>query len=231
MSLSRTILVAILAFTLVGCSNAATPAQREAIEGSGVLTTETRPVSGFTQIVLAGPGSAKVVFGDSDALVIEAEDNLLPYLTAAVSGSRLTLGTKPNTDLHPSRPIRYTITVRDLDGITISGSANADIPQVGVDRLEFELSGSGTITAAGAVDELVAELSGSGSVLTGDLQALAADVSLPGSGTLVVWATQRLHITLGGSGNVNYYGHPLDFQQEVHGSGSVHDLGDRVPRR
>jgi hypothetical protein len=212
---------------LAGCSSLPIASQRDTIEGSGTLATETRAVSGFSEIVLEGQGDAEIVFGAGEALVIEAEDNLLPYLTTTVRGAQLVISTRPNVDLLPTRPIRYSVTVTQLDGIRISGSGNVTVPEVVADRLEFEISGSGGITAAGAVDEVEAVLSGSGSIAAGDLQALAADVDLPGSGNIVVWATQRLHLKLGGSGSISYYGQPSDLEQEVTGSGTVRALGDK----
>jgi hypothetical protein len=229
MSTSRALLTVMIAFALVltGCSSLSIAGPAETVEGSGTLASETRAVSGFTEIVLAGQGEIDIVFGDSEAMSIEAEDNLLPYLTTTVSGSRLTIGTKPNINLQPTRLIRYHVTLRQLTRVEISGSGNVDLPEVVGDRLEFEITGSGNLTAAGAVDELDATLSGSGNILTGDLQAIAVDVSLLGSGNLTVWATERLHIQVGGSGSVSYYGRPADLQQAITGSGSVIDLGDK----
>jgi hypothetical protein len=199
---------------------------RQVIEGSGTMTTETRAVTDFTEIVLAGSGDVVVMIGDDEGVVIEAEDNLLPYLTADVRGGELVLGVKPFVQIVPSESIRYTVTVSQLEGVSISGSGRVQVPQVAEDWLKFELTGSGTIAAVGSVDEFEAVLTGSGSVDAGELQAHDARVSLPGSGNLVVWATERLEVTIAGSGNVSYYGSP-EIHETVTGSGLVQDLGNR----
>jgi hypothetical protein len=207
--------------TLQGLSNPSV------IEGSGTLATETRALSGFTEIVLAGSGDVDVVVGEPEGVVIEAEDNLLPLLTTEVSGGRLVIGTKAYTRLAATLPIHYTVTLKHLEAIQITGSGKVTIPQVMADWLKFELSGSGHLTARGSVDELHEVLSGSGNIDTADLQATAARVDLPGSGNIAVWVTQSLNVTLDGSGSVTYYGHPDQFEQDIHGSGEVHGLGDK----
>jgi hypothetical protein len=229
MATKRSILGVFMALSLLlsACSYLPSRSTANTITGSGTLASETRALGGFTEIALAGFGEAEVVIGEPEGVVIEAEDNLLPYLTSEVRGGRLVIGTKPNTSVTTTRPVRYTITVKHLEGIELSGSGNVTVPQVVADRLKFAIPGSGNITAAGTVDELEALLSGSGNVNTGDLQATTARVELPGSGNLVVWATQRLSVKLNGSGSVSYYGKPTELEREIHGSGAVIGLGDK----
>jgi hypothetical protein len=54
--------------------------------GSGQLTTESRPVSGFTKVELSGTGELTIEQTGTESLTISAEDNILPRLTSEVSG-------------------------------------------------------------------------------------------------------------------------------------------------
>ncbi len=74
----------VLALLLVssGCST---------VSGSGNVVTETRQVSGFNRIDLAGSGEVTIQQGDAESLTIEADDNVLPRLTSEVSNSTLKL--------------------------------------------------------------------------------------------------------------------------------------------
>ena len=64
------------------------------IRGTGDITSETREVSGFSAVNLAGIGNVVVDYGEQESLRIEAEDNLLPYLESKVEGDTLTLGVR-----------------------------------------------------------------------------------------------------------------------------------------
>jgi hypothetical protein len=197
------------------------------VQGSGTLATETRSVTGFTEIVLAGFGEVEVVVGQSAGLVIEAEDNLLPYLTARVSGERLVLGTQPNVSLTPTRSVVYTVTLPDLERVELSGSGTVTVLEVAADELRVQLPGSGTIKVSGTVEEFEAALPGSGTVEAGDLRAKDVRVELPGSGDLIVWATDSLRVTLNGSGTISYYGQPANLEQSINGSGDITALGEK----
>ena len=48
------------------------------VTGSGNIVTETRNVSGFTSITLAGIGNLYLTQGAAESVRIEAEDNLIP---------------------------------------------------------------------------------------------------------------------------------------------------------
>lgn len=199
---------------------------REEVTGSGRLATETRAAQGFTHIVLANSGDAEIVIGEAEGVVIEAEDNLLPYITTQVLLGRLTIGTKPNVNLAATQPIHYIITLKHLESVDLTGSGTVDILDVTVDWLKFELHGSGNIVASGTTDELVTGLFGSGNIMGSELRAASAKVDIPGSGNVVVWATDQLNATITGSGTVSYYGQP-SVTQEINGSGSVTPMGDK----
>jgi hypothetical protein len=196
------------------------------VTGSGLLASEARAASDFTTIAFAGSGDARVVIGEPEGVVIEAEENLLPYITTQVSLGRLTIGTKPNVRLGATQPIHYRITIKHLEGIDLAGSGTVEIPQVSVDWLKFEIHGSGNIIAAGSTDVLEARLFGSGNITGKALRAGSAQVEIPGSGTVVVWATDQLNATINGSGTVRYYGQP-SVTQVINGSGQVTRMGGK----
>ena len=71
------------------------------VRGSGDLSTDARDVSGFDAIVLESMGDVNVTIGKTEKLTIEAEDNLLPFLTSKVKNGVLTLGTTPGRNINP----------------------------------------------------------------------------------------------------------------------------------
>ena len=118
------------------------------------------------------------------------------------------------------------ITLKHLESVDLTGSGTVDILDVTVDWLKFELHGSGNIVASGTADELVAGLFGSGNIMGSELRATSAKVEIPGSGNIVVWATDKLNATINGSGTVSYYGQPT-ITQSINGSGGLTPMGDK----
>ena len=78
-------LLAILAISLTACNRVQVSfGGANAVVGSGKVVSETREVSGFTSVSVSGSGQAQITVGDSDSLVIEAEDNILPLIETSV---------------------------------------------------------------------------------------------------------------------------------------------------
>ena len=188
--------------------------------GSGLLAMESRPVSGFTKVELSGTGEVTIEKTGTESLSISVEDNLLPRLTSEVSNGTLILGAEPNTTIVPTKPITYSVTVKDLNGLAVSGSGNIQVQNVTTAALSIEISGSGTITARGAVNDQDLEISGSGQYQAEQLTSKTVKAAIAGSGTANVDATDVLDVTISGSGTLTYSGNP-QIKQEISGSGKL----------
>jgi hypothetical protein len=188
--------------------------------GSGRLATEPRQVSGFTKIELSGTGEVTVQKTGTESLTISAEDNILPRLTSKVSDGTLDLGTKANAKISPTKPITYSVTVKDLTGLAVSGSGTIHVTNLTTAALSIDISGSGTITANGTVDDQDLEISGSGRYQAEQLASKTVKAQISGSGTASVLATDRLDVEISGSGTLTYSGNP-QVQQEISGSGRL----------
>jgi hypothetical protein len=190
------------------------------IAGSGNMKTETRTVSGFDAVNLAGTGRLTIEVTGTESLEITADDNLLPYLMSDVSGKELTLGTKSHTNISPSKDPVYKLTVKDLSSITLGGSGAIVARDIRTDRLKVVLGGSGDISAAGTADDQDIVIGGSGSYHAADLKSKTATISIGGSGDADLNATEKLNVTIAGSGSVTYTGEPT-ITQHILGSGTV----------
>jgi Putative auto-transporter adhesin, head GIN domain len=188
--------------------------------GSGQLTTESRPVSGFTKVELSGTGELAIEKTGTESLSISAEDNILPLLTSEVGGDTLTLGTKPNTSIVPTKPITYSLTVKDLTGLAVSGSGSVRVSNLTTTSLSIKISGSGAIAADGNVNDQDLEISGSGHYLADGLTSKAVKARISGSGTASVAAADVLDVEISGSGSLTYSGNP-QVTQEISGSGKL----------
>ena len=168
-------LVAVLAFTMSGCSI-------NLVTGSGRVSAETRNVSGFSSLLFAGLGDVNITQGSTEGLTIEAEDNILPKIITEVRSGQLYIGFERENwqDLiRPTKGITFNLRVRSLDSIEISGVGNISIPAYKADQLELKVGGAGNIkVGALTVGTLTATMSGAGNVdLTGKATNLSATMS------------------------------------------------------
>ena len=190
------------------------------VTASGPTRTEPRDVSGFSKVELAGSGDLTIDQTGSESLSIEAGDKVLPNLSSDVVGNTLVLGPKRGAVLPPGARISYRLSVKDLTGLTVSGSGDVAAPKITTDALSSDISGSGTITVGGSAPEQQLKISGSGSYEAGGLagQTLRADIS--GSGHAVVSVSDTLEVSISGSGSLTYSGDPT-VHKDISGSGSV----------
>ncbi|MBN2149660.1 MAG: DUF2807 domain-containing protein [Anaerolineales bacterium] len=213
------------------------------IRGSGVLATETRPVSGFDRLSLSGMGEIILTQGDEEALEIEAEDNLIPYIKTEVRQDTLYISYDNinHPIISPTRPIRFYLSVKELSGIKISGSGTVEAQSLSTDELELaisgsgeasiaqltasalavKISGSGKIEIGGQVGEQSLSISGSGKCNNVSLESQDTTITVTGSGKAEVWASETLDVRISGSGEVRYSGTP-QVSQTISGSGRVH---------
>ncbi len=218
----------------------------EVIAGNGQVASEIRQVRGTSSLLVEGASEVTLIQGDQEELVVEADENLLPYLTSRVVAGKLILGIQPGVGISPSRTIRYRLTVKSLneieasgastihvDGwkgdvlsIRVEGASDFSLKGLAVNRLEVNIDGLGKITAAGTASVLEVEISGSGTLDAGDLRTERADVRVDGLGNVTVWVTRELETRISGAGSVGYYGSP-QIKPRNDGLATLRPLGEK----
>lgn len=221
----------------------------ETIEGSGNIVTEQRAVPDYTNINILGSGDLIITQGDQCALTVETDDNLMPFVKTEVQNGTLELGftsAARTKNLQTSRGFVYYATVRQLDSVDIGGSGRIFAENLQGESLVIRLSGSGevritnlvasdlTVQVIGSGDvELGGEaprqsylIGGSGTIRAGDLRGETVVVTIPGSGSVTVWATESLEVNMAGSGSVGYYG-SANVTHSILGTGNLSSLGDK----
>ena len=217
----------------------------EVIRGSGVIITEQRDVSGFTEVDISVALDITIEQTGEESLELVGDDNILARITTEVTGNRLKISLKDKvlTHLSPTEEIIARLTVKDLSGIglsgsgviiandlstvaldiDISGSADVMMSNLDVDELDIDLSGSGEFELSGRADVQSIDISGSGDYNARDLVSMECDISIAGSGDATVNVSDLLTINVAGSGDVKYIGDP-EIDKSIAGSGSVKKL-------
>jgi hypothetical protein len=214
--------------------------------GSRNLISEKRAVNGYNRVEVSGGGKLDIIQDGTESLTVETDDNMMQYVTSQVRGGTLYLGLDSSVQSIAPSALNFTLHVKDLSGITtsgswevnsaaiktvdlaivLSGSGKVKVDSLILTTLSATVSGSGNLTLAGKTDSQTISISGSVKYTAGDLSSKATSVTISGSGNVTVWATDTLTVRSSGSGEVSYYGSPqVSFNQS--GSGNIHNLGTK----
>jgi len=238
------IILIVMAMATMACQfNIRTP---RSVTGNGNVSQEERSIESFDKIEINGLGEITVELGEEEALTVEAEDNLLPYLETYVRGTTLVIEIEDGRTIIPTEPVKFYLTVVSLDGVTVSGLGNIFLPKIDTDRFRIDISGAGNIDIDSVyADSFDATMSGLGDLTIGDGQVATQDVTISGSGkysartmesdeasitisglgSATLRVSQYLKVTISGGGDVNYYGNP-EVDSEISGIGGLDRLGD-----
>lgn len=159
--------------------------------------------------------------GSAESVTVKGDDNIVPLITTTVSNGALIIETKPLTNINVSNPIQVSVTMKLLQGITLSGSGNINVSGMDGGDLSIDLPGSGDITVKGTADNLTLNLLGSGNIVCDELKASSATITLNGSGNIDVFVSDSLDANIRGSGTIHYAGNPAQVHKNVTGSGSI----------
>ena len=195
------------------------------VSGSGKLVSETRNVSGFTSVSLAGIGNLYITLGATESVRIEAEDNLISYFDTSVLGSTLKIGLKDQymgISLQPTKPVKFYVTLPKIEAVTLAGSGNIFATKVQANAFKISLLSSGNIS----IDSLIATtvemlLSGSGNISLGTVSADQVTSINAGSGDIQVGAltADKVFSKTAGSGDITLGGQVTEQSAQILGSG------------
>jgi Putative auto-transporter adhesin, head GIN domain len=209
MRIAALVLLALLA---AGCGGSTTT-------GSGHVTTTSRDVSGFTSVDLEGAGTLTVDVGRPAALTISGDDNVLPIITTRVRDGVLVISSKHGYSTHHELKIR--VVTPALDGMKLAGSGTIVGSGIRATAFSIELDGTGTVVLSGTAGSLDATVSGVGSAQLDHLDVRDAQVTVSGTGTVLVHVTGSLDASVDGVGSIVYSGGPRTVSTHVSGLGSI----------
>lgn len=211
------------------------------VRGSGVTATDNRKVSDFQELEVKGSMDVYFTDGPLQEAVIEADDNILPYIELVNEGDKLIIRTKKNHQFSTHDDIKITLSAPDVRAISLSGSGNIKVTNTleNDDAVKLNISGSGDITALVHSPEVKVNVTGSGNIKVGgetrdldlnvagsgnfegkELMAESASVNVAGSGDAELHASVKLDVKVVGSGNVEYHGNP-EVVSKIMGSGGL----------
>ena len=219
------------------------------VVGSGHASNVKRELAPFHQIAVDLPCKVELVQDASEAVLIAADDNLLPLIETVVKNGQLTIKAAKGVNLSSRSSIQITVHARTVDGLSLAGSADLlaarlqspklsssiagsgsmTIKDLQSDSLSVSIAGSGRFEAQGTAAVMDVSIAGSGDIKAPRLSAQEVNVNIAGSGDATVWARKALSVSIVGSGNVRYYGDATRANSSTMGSGRVKQLGSSPP--
>jgi hypothetical protein len=215
--------------------------------GSGNVISQIRQVHDISAMHVTYPAHVLIRQGPTEALTIEAEDNVVAAIQTQVLNHVLEIeSARDHKNVIPTRPVNITITVKDLSELdfdsagditvqglqtegfkaVLSGAGTMNFQELHVKSLEADLSGVGSLRASGMTETLNVRVDGLGSFDAYGLQSQSATVRLDGVGSANVWAEKDLAAFVNGLGSINYYG-SAKVTKTVDGLGSVSFKGTK----
>jgi len=198
------------------------------ISGSGKPGTRTvavgagKTISDFKKIEHDGALAIEVKTGPQSDLVVTGDDNLINLIEFSNSGD--TLVVKSSEQWSENLPLKVTVTVPDLQGVSLNGSGDVTADGLKGDEIAFSIGGSGHLKATGVAKTVDASIDGSGHIDLAGLAAPKAKASISGSGAIDVNATDSLDASISGSGTVRYKGSPKNLAKSISGSGEISSI-------
>lgn len=209
------------------------------VKGSGKTITERRSVSDFKKVNLQGVGNIFITQGNDESLIIEADDNLVPLIETDVLDGVLNIRFEKRFIIKPTSPLKFNLTVRDLEGIIISGAGNVYSDEIKTEEMEFKIDGTGDIDLNISAETIEVLSSGAGNIILegsvinqeitldgvgkydgANLESKCCEVNVSGIGSATVNVSEKLDITITGVGDVNYIGNP-EITKNISGVGNI----------
>jgi len=188
------------------------------IKGSGKRELQKRNVSPFTSISTEGAFTIEVTCQKDLSLEVEGDDNVLPYVTSDVSGNVLRL--KNTKNYSTSEPVRFRISVPNLEGFSSNGAGHIDIKGISNEKLEIDANGAPTIVVSGTTKVIDIGANGAVKVDTTKLHASRGVVETNGASHVDIDVTDQLDATVNGPSIITYKGDPV-VNKSVRGPGKV----------
>jgi Putative auto-transporter adhesin, head GIN domain len=220
MNIKQSIMLTFSLFSLFSCFRG------RSITGSGNIVKEKRAAGNFTGVSVSGIVPVEVKNGPVSEITVEADDNLLKYISTEVEGNVLKIRMKEFRDFR-NCTFKVYVTTPTLNSLSCSGAGSVTSMGVLKDEKEIKLrlsgagsinidvdaptidasaSGAGKMILTGRTKNYIADVSGASSINSFDLFSENANVEVSGASSVKVHASVKLKASASGAGDIIYRG-------------------------
>ena len=211
------------------------------IIGSGKVISEERQVSNISSISIGSSMNLFIEQTGSESVRIEADDNVIPYVSTQKIGGELKIQLK-SVSFGNINPINCYVTVKDLSKIKVSSSATVKCDDLKTENLSIEMASSSKGDLTVYVTKLDLNI-GSSADLTLSGETVSQDIKLGSSGKLEAYnlvskdckivaqssgfaninVSEKLDAQISSSALVNYKGDP-EINSKISSSGDLNKV-------
>lgn len=214
---------------------------QKSIKGSGNVQTEERNVTSFKEIKASRSIHVFLTQGEAKAVVVKADDNILPYLETVVKDNALEIRIVQDVNIEKATRMDVYVTVPQLKEIkattsaqiegtapweftelnistTTSASIDLDLTAVAID---VKATTSGSVTLKGKTEKLEIKATTSAQIKAEELIARFAEVGATTSGDVYIHVTDKLGYKLTTGANLVYKGEPRITSTAISTGGSA----------
>ncbi|MDB0573658.1 DUF2807 domain-containing protein [Ralstonia solanacearum] len=192
------------------------------IVGNGRSATAVRVIEGtFRSLVIEGAFDVCVVPGGPAETVISGDENLLQLMVLRVADGVLTVALEQNVAYSNANLLQLQLRAPEIVSVRLGGRGSVTLRDVLQDGIAIEISGSGSVTAAGQVSAALLRLTGVGRIDTSALQAEYVAIAVNGEGDVEAFASERAVVHVTGAGHVRLLGEPADRDVRCGPAGTV----------
>lgn len=208
------------------------------IRGNGDVVKEERNIEAFDEIQISGAYTVYLTQGNTEKLVIEADENLIDLIITKVVDGKLKIYNKE--DFRDPQKLDIYLTFVDIDELSASGAVEIEsmnkftLNELSLDasgateiflnielkELNAELSGASEFEIVGFAKEVDIEISGASELDASDFKVEEMQIEISGAADAKVFATESLEINSSGASNIKYRGNPT-INQRVSGASSI----------
>ena len=212
---------------------------QDSIRGDGRVVSQTRDVQEFSGIKVGSGIDVFLTQGETQSVIVEADENLQEWIRTEVNGSVLHIYTDKNIRLAKTKKV--SIICKTIDKIEVSSAGDVtglspfktdklDIDMSSAGDLKFEveaneiaisISSAGNVNLKGKTQTLKADLSSAGDLNAYDLEAKVGDVSVSSAGSAKVFVTEEASFHSSSAGDIDYKGEPRIKEIQTSSAGSV----------
>ena len=209
----------LLATGFVACALPPLSSQAAPVEGQGDVVSEDRSTADFRHISVGAGINVIVGTGGDTSVTVAAQPNVLKMITTEVQDGQLVVQAAA-PGFTSTQPVTLTISVPELDSITLSAGATGTLEDMG-GPLAVDVSAGSAMKAIGQVESLRLTASSGAVAKLGDLVAGSAVVALSGGSTAEMQVTGPVTGTADGGSTLVLTKKPAGVDVKTSGGASV----------
>lgn len=215
------------------------PAQED---GNGNVVKEERKVTDFKAVTVSSGINLLIGQGSTVKVVVEAEENLLPYIKTEVSGEVLRIGIKGSFgNFHSHKPINVYVTAKELKALEVnsgsrlktenkiqagnlkisSSSGSSFLAEIDCTNLDASSSSGSSGVISGSAKSIEAESSSGSSLVALDLKAEKGKVSASSGSSVSVKVTGEIRAHASSGARISVSGNPSVRDTDSSSGGSI----------